>query len=293
MLVLGNTEKRLAAIPTSSGGLTATDLDVRRISLTGPSGREIRAGVGEIGEGPPIVFLHGLVGLNEHWEEVVTRVKHRMRCILLEVPLLQLNGADCSIEGVTAITGRFLDKYLNEPAVLAGNSFGGHVALRVAIERPEAVRALVLAGSSGLIEKTLVKGAPLRPNRAWLAEKINELFYDRTKVREADIDRAYRELSERSGARAMVRLSRTARRNHLGAEIGRIKAPALLIWGREDVVTPPQAAEQFKQLLPDSRLHWIDQCGHAPMMEHPDEFTRALIAFLEELEGSGAGATRS
>jgi pimeloyl-ACP methyl ester carboxylesterase len=55
------------------------------------------------------------------------------------------------------------------------------------------------------------------------------------------------------------------------------------VWGKQDDVTPPFVAEKFHELLPDSRLQWVDKCGHAPMMEHPDEFNALLREFLEEI----------
>ena len=254
------------------------------LTLVGASGQPVCAKVTEVGEGPAVVFLHGLVGLNDHWEDVVNRVQTRVRCVMLELPLLDLTGADCSVDGVEELTSRFLGVHLDSPAVLVGNSFGGHVALRVALRRPDLVRGMVLAGSSGLIERSMVREVQIRPSREWLARKIGELFYDPMHVREADLDRAHRELTHREKARAMVRLSRTARRNHLGQQIGRITAPTLLIWGRNDVVTPPEAAEEFARLLPDARLVWFDRCGHVPMVEKPDEFAAAMIRFVDELD---------
>jgi pimeloyl-ACP methyl ester carboxylesterase len=244
--------------------------------------------VAEVGRGRPVVFLHGLVGLNDHWEGVVQRVRHRLRCILLEIPLLSLSGDDCSIEGVEALTAQFLAdlRGLRPAPILVGNSFGGHVALRLALNRPELVGGLVLAGSSGLVEKSMVSDIQIRPSREWLVRKIGELFHDPGRhLRDADVDRAHKELSQRSGARAMVRLSRTARRDGLRERISEIGAPTLLIWGRNDVVTPPEAAEQFLSLLPDARIVWFDECGHAPMMEKPEEFAAAMIGFAGELDG--------
>lgn len=230
-----------------------------------------------------MVFLHGLVGLNEHWEEVVGRVHNQVRCIMLELPLLDLPREVCSITGVTDLTARFLREFLEDPAVLVGNSFGGHVALRVALEHPEQVSGLVLAGSSGLIERSMVREVQIRPSRDWLSEKIGELFYDRSHMRDADLERAHKELSQRPKARAMVKLSRTARQNHLGDRMRDIEAPTLLLWGRQDVVTPPEAATQFDQLIPNSRLVWLDQCGHVPMVEKADEFAAELLRFVGEV----------
>lgn len=253
-------------------------------TLRSAGGEEIGIVVHDVGSGSPCVFLHGLAGLNDHWEDVVHRVSPNLRCICLELPLLRLRGDDCSIHGVTDLTIRFLEQHVAEPATLVGNSFGGHVALRVAIERPDLVRGLVLAGSSGLFERTMVSEIQTRPSREWLSRKIGELFYDKAMVREADIDRAYRDLTDRRCARAMVKLSWSARRNHLGDHIARIKAPTLIIWGREDVVTPPEAANELAAKIRGSRLVWFDRCGHAPMIEHPDDFSREFLAFARELD---------
>lgn len=265
---------------TGHGPLYAADLSLWPLSgrNEGLSGRVMETGTARLTQ-TPVVFLHGLVGLNDHWESVVSKVRDQLRCILFELPLLQLRGDDCCIEGVTRLTEQFLAERIGRPSIIVGNSFGGHVSLRVALNRPELVGALVLAGSSGILEKTLVSDLQIRPTKTWLKRKIGELFYDQANMSEADVDRAFAELSERGGARAMVRLSRSARRDEMRDRIGRISAPTLIIWGKQDVVTPPVAAEGFAKLIHGSRLEWLDQCGHAPMIEKPDEFARLLLQF--------------
>lgn len=258
------------------------------VALSGLAGHRVQAQVQTLGSGSPIVFLHGLVGLNDHWEDVVARIRHQHECTLLELPLLNLKDDDCSIHGATALTIDFLQQRFPASAFLVGNSFGGHVALNIALQQPSLVRGLILAGASGILEKSMVSDIQLRPSRSWLERKIAELFYDRAKMQPNDVDRAFRELSERSGARAMVKLSRSARRNHLGDKIHNIQAPTLLIWGRQDVVTPPEAAEQFHDKISDSRLVWLDQCGHAPMIECPDAFAHAVLDFTQDLARRGA-----
>ena len=140
-----------AASSSSLNGSAHVGGQVTTVPIVGPSGSEVLATVAESGNGRPVVFLHGLVGLNDHWEGVVKSISDRARCMMLEIPLLGLRGPDCSIGGATELTVRFLEKHIGEPAVLVGNSFGGHVALRIALERPDLVNGLVLAGSSGLI----------------------------------------------------------------------------------------------------------------------------------------------
>jgi 2-hydroxy-6-oxonona-2,4-dienedioate hydrolase len=275
-------------LPASTPSYAVTP---RTVTLHGLTGEAIPAKIVDVGRGRPVVFLHGLVGLNDHWEEVVKRVQHRVRCVMLEIPLLQLRGDDCGVGGVSVLTERFLEHNLgigktnDEQVVLVGNSFGGHVALRIALQRPDMVGGLVLAGSSGLIERTMVREITVRPSREWMRRKISELFHDPEKhMREADLDRAHKELSDRAGARAMIRLSRSARSDHLGDRIHNIKSPCMLIWGKNDIVTPPEAAAEFLAKLPDARIVWFDECGHAPMIEKPDEFARAIIDFNDELD---------
>jgi pimeloyl-ACP methyl ester carboxylesterase len=270
----------------------ATQSATRRsvATLKSPTGTAIRADVVESGCGTPVVFLHGLVGLNEHWEEVVRRINDRARCTTLELPLLELRGDDCSLWSVVDMTTQFLDERFGAaptPPILVGNSFGGHVALRIAHARPDLVRALILAGSSGLIERTMVKGAPVRPSREWLEEKIGELFHDKSAMSPGDVDRAHKLLNERGGARAMVKLSKTARRDNMTDDLGDIACPTLLIWGRQDIVTPPSAGQGFTELMPDARIVWLEGCGHAPMLEAPEPFAEAVRGFLEVLDATG------
>lgn len=278
--------------PTASLDRAAAPLvPSRTVMVRGEAGVDVPVQIEEhgIAGGLPVVFLHGLVGLNDHWEGVVDRIKHQCRCLLVELPLLGLTDEDCSIDGATTLTIRLLEQQLRgQPAVLVGNSFGGHIAAKIAIRRGDLVKGLVLAGASGVIEKSIVADVQIRPSREWLERKIGELFFDRSKMNQADVDRAHKELSGRASARAMVKLSRTARKNHLGDELTLIKCPTLIVWGREDIVTPPEACETFAKLIPKSRVAWIDRCGHAPMIEKPDEFGVAMNAYLETL-GRGSG----
>jgi 2-hydroxy-6-oxonona-2,4-dienedioate hydrolase len=290
-----HTEVTLSPISARAGESIPAELAPRIVTVRGGAGEEVQAKLADVGVGRPFVFLHGLVGLNDHWDDVVHRIRHRVRCILVEFPLLKLQGPDCSVGGVSLLTQRLLEEHVSlkgtayDKYVLVGNSFGGHVALRLGLGWPEAVGGLVLAGASGLIERTMVKEITVRPSREWMRRKIAELFYDPGKhMREADLDRAHREISDRAGARAMVKLSRSARSDHLGNRIHEIQAPVLLIWGREDIVTPPEAAQEFMSKLPDGRIVWYDQCGHATMIEKPAEFAEAVMNFADELDAREA-----
>ena len=81
----------------------------------------------------------------------------------------------------------------------------------------------------------------------------------------------------------IIALAKSAIRNNLGEELNQIQQPTLLIWGKNDIVTPPFVAEEFKKLIPNSQLQFIDKCGHAPMMEVPEAFNEILEKFLKAL----------
>lgn len=230
--------------------------------------------------GHTLVVLNGLLGLNKHWFEVMHRLASSCRCTLIEPPLLSLSGEHCSVAGVVRIVIDALERTNAAPAVLAGNSLGGHVAMRIALQRPELVKGLVLMGSSGLFERTFERNVMHAPTKAWLAGKIGDLFSDPANVPPGMVDEAYAELGQRKGARALVKLGKSAKNDHLGEEVPRLRLPTLLLWGKQDIVTPPEVAEEFRSLIPGSRLQWIDRCGHAPQIERPEEVALHLADFM-------------
>jgi len=260
------------------------------------TGLDIR--IDRVGSGRPLVFLNGLLGMNEHWFGVLGPLAGRAECILLQPPLLEVKGKGCSVDGVTQLTIALLESVVDEPAVLLGNSLGGHVSLRVAIERPDLVRGLALVGSSGLFERSFEKGVQHSPSREWIDNKIRGLFFDQNFHRiDPLVEMAHEKLSQRSAARALVKLGRSAKRDHLGDQLHKVPVPVVIPWGKQDNVTPPEVAEQFHQLLPESRLVWIDECGHAPQIEKPTEVASAVSDFIQALDagvhstGAGRGSS--
>ncbi|MEC9373644.1 MAG: alpha/beta hydrolase [Planctomycetota bacterium] len=258
--------------------------------------------VHEVGKGRPVVYLHGLLGLNEHWIPTARTLAHRARSIMLETPLLTLSGRLCSIQGVSQMLGALIEELVDEPAVIVGSSFGGHVALRIVLDRPSIASGLILVGSSGLYEadyedeieaRMRMKDVEIRPSKEWMNRKVAELFHDPSTIPDGVVERVHAELSHRRAARAIVKLSRTSRRDHVGKQLDAVSIPSLVLWGRQDIVTPPRVARDFESLLPDARLHWIDDCGHAPMIEKPREFTEAIGAFLDELDSRASRSVGS
>lgn len=245
------------------------------------TGVDIR--IDRAGSGPPVVILNGLLGLNEHWFPMLPTLISRAEVFLLQPPLLEMKGPGCSVDGVTRLISGVLETLIERPALIVGNSLGGHVALRMALGNHPLVRGLALVGSSGLFERGFEKNVEHSPSKNWLDKKIGDLFFDQSRMIPGMVETAHAELSRRSAARALVKLGRSAKNDHLGERIEGLTTPTLLAWGRNDVVTPPEVAEQFHALLPNSRLVWIDRCGHAPQIERPDELGAAIGEYLDYL----------
>jgi len=167
---------------------------------------------------------------------------------------------------------------------LLGNSLGGHVALIYVLSHPEIVRSMVLTGSSGLYENAFGGTFPKRESYDFVREKVEYTFYDPKIATKELVDDVYRTINDRSSVIRILTMAKSAIRHNMNKDLHKIEIPVSLIWGRNDKITPPEVAVEFSQLLPDAELHWIDHCGHAPMMEQPEEFNRILRGFLEKIK---------
>ena len=124
---------------------------------------------------------------------------------------------------------------------------------------------------------------PKRGDKEYMRKKAELTFYDPAMVTESLLDEIFEITNNRMKAIKIIALAKSAIRNNLGEEVSGIKQPTCLIWGSNDNITPPFVGEEFNKLIPNSELHFIDKCGHAPMMEVPDEFNAILHKFLKKL----------
>jgi pimeloyl-ACP methyl ester carboxylesterase len=234
----------------------------------------------ERGEGEPVLFLHGLMGRMDHWDVTLDRLSAACRPMALALPIFEPWLPESSIEALTAHVRAFLDALEIPRVVLGGNSLGGHVALRVALAAPERVSGLVLTGSSGLFERGFTRGVPHRPSAAFVREKMEEIFYDPELVTPEWVESVRQLVTAPASALRVLRFARAARRDNVEERLRDVRAPALLVWGREDRITPPAVAERFQRRIPDAQLLYISSCGHAPMLEWPDRFAAAVAWWL-------------
>jgi pimeloyl-ACP methyl ester carboxylesterase len=123
---------------------------------------------------------------------------------------------------------------------------------------------------------------PKRGDYDYIRKKTELTFYDPNTASKELVDEVYEIVNNRIKAIKIIALAKSAIRNNLGQELTKVEKPTLLIWGNDDTITPPFVAREFNKLIPNSELHFIDKCGHAPMMEVPDEFNRILHLFLQK-----------
>jgi 2-hydroxy-6-oxonona-2,4-dienedioate hydrolase len=220
-------------------------------------------------------MLHGVLGRPAHFAPLFPQLPRGCRAAALHLPLFEDHGPT-NIGGLADFAADYLARHTAEPAVIMGNSIGGHVALTLALRHPERVAGLVLAGSSGLLERSFKSLPGMRPSREWLGERVREVFFHPSHATDELIDAVCAVINNPGHARRLVSLFRSARGENMAPQLPAIKCPVLVAWGRQDNVTPPEAAAQFCELLPDSELAWFDECGHVPMLERPGHFGAAL-----------------
>lgn len=244
----------------------------------------------EEGTGEPLVLLHGLFGALSNFSGLIEYFRHHNRVIVPLLPLLDMDILHTSVGGLAKYVHRFLETMQLTGVHLLGNSLGGHVALVHTLKTPERVKSLILTGSSGLFENGMGDSYPKRGDYEYIKNKTALTFYDPAMATKELVDEVFSITSSRLKVIKIIALAKSAIRNNLGEELNQIKMPTLLIWGKNDTITPPFVAEEFKKLIPNSELYFIDKCGHAPMMEVPDEFNAILHKFLKKLNEPAAVA---
>lgn len=235
----------------------------------------------EAGEGTPIIVLHGLMGGLSNFREVLNFFSQQgYKVIIPELPLYTLPLLKTSVKGLTDFLHKFISHKKLDKVILLGNSLGGHIGLLYSKMYPEKVLSLILTGSSGLYESAMGTGYPRRGDYQFVKEKTQEVFYNPDVASQEIVDEVFAVINDRVKLVKTLAISKSAIRHNMAKDLPHMNIPVCLIWGKNDIVTPAEVAEDFHRLLPNSSLFWIDKCGHAPMMEHPKEFNHILHNWL-------------
>jgi pimeloyl-ACP methyl ester carboxylesterase len=248
-----------------------------------------------LGEGPPMLFVHGLLGCWQNW---LCQLPHFARTHRVIAPDLPGFGQSPLPPDGISIAGyaRTLNALLDEPAIVVGNSLGGFVAAELALSFPASVEKLVLVSASGL-SAAHVKRDPteIAPHLAAAvlargATKRDPIFR-RRKLRNAlagyiirhpehvPTDLLYEQVAA-AAAPGFAQATVSSMQFHIEDRLAEIAAPTLIVWGENDRVVPPQDAPRFAELVAGSQLVWFEDTGHVPMLEAPARFNRVVDEFL-------------
>jgi pimeloyl-ACP methyl ester carboxylesterase len=237
----------------------------------------------EEGEGEPLVLLHGLFGALSNFKDLIEYFRPHYKVVVPMLPLFELDILHTTVGGLAKHVHKFLELKDYKNVHLLGNSLGGHVGLVHVLKHSERIKSLILTGSSGLFENGMGDSYPKRGYYEYIKKKTEVTFYDPKTATEELVNEVFEITRNRLKVIKIIALAKSAIRNNLGEELSNIKQPTLLIWGNNDTITPPFVAREFNRLIPNSELHFIDKCGHAPMMEQPEEFNQILHKFLKKL----------
>ncbi|WP_335967231.1 alpha/beta hydrolase [Galbibacter sp. PAP.153] len=227
-----------------------------------------------------LVLLHGLFGSLSNWDSVTRAFSDRHNIYIPKLPILQQSFAVSPMENLVLYLEHYIEENHIAHPVLIGNSLGGHLALLYSLKGQHRVWGLVLTGSSGLFENTLMDHFPRTRDYSYIKSKVREVFYKKEAVDEELINKVFSCIQNKKNVLSIIRVAKDAKRQNLKKELPNIEIPVQLIWGMQDVVTPVSVAEEFYLLLPSSRLCLINECGHVPMMEQPDQFNNLMDEFI-------------
>ncbi len=237
----------------------------------------------EVGEGSPIIVLHGLMGGLSNFDAVTKYFSAEgYKVIIPELPIYTMSLLKTNVKSFAKYLHDFINFKGYDNVILLGNSLGGHIGLYHTKLYPEKVKALIITGSSGLYESAMGSGYTKRSDYEVIKKKAQEVFYDPAVATKEIVDDVYKTVNDRNKLIKTLAIAKSAIRHNMAKDLPKMQTPSCIIWGKNDTVTPPDVAEEFHDLLPDSNLYWIDKCGHAAMMEHPAEFNSILHAWLKD-----------
>ncbi len=242
------------------------------------------------GDGPNLIFLHGLGGDAADWAPNIGPVsKHYHVYALDQIGFGRSDkpSGDYKIETFVTYLEGFM-QVLNIPkATLVGNSLGGWIAAEFAIRHPDRVDKLVLVDAAGLRARAS-EILPVFGLAAW-AEKRQQLEGALRDRRLVEIEFERFSLAwhlKRGDSKTIERVvaSVLAGKEFLDDNAAAIRAPTLVLWGRNDLWIPLAMGERLAKAVPGAKLVVLDRCGHLPQLERPTEFNSALLEFLAVAE---------
>jgi len=284
LLASGCPRFHAGAMPNPPEGSTFLDVDGVKVRYL------------DEGEGPAVLFLHGYGASLDSWRIITPKLSDEHRVIAVDLKgfgYTSRPAGDYSPAAQAKLVWAVLEQRGVKDVAIVAHSWGASVALAMTLAQPKRVRRLGLYNpfvyeaqvpSFFLWSRAGVLGEVLFGlyYRERIEERFALAFYDDRYVTVARLDVADRELSRPGTVAAALATARGQRYARVEKRYRTIEQPALIIWGRDDIVTPVSHGERLAADLPNARLVVMPRCGHFPMIEAEPASTRVLAAFLGE-----------
>ena len=262
------------------------------------------ANVIELGEGPPLLFVHGLSGCWQNWLENLPHFARSHRVVAVDLPgfgASPMPPGEISISGYARFLERVCDALSIDAAAVVGNSMGGHIAAELAIASPQRVERLMLVAAAGITAEQIQRNAVMTGGRVVAAIATRSAARHASLARRPGTRRLAlsfvvrhpellsaplaHELMEGSGKPGFLPALEAVLTHRISERLPQIACPTSVLWGTDDHVIPARDAKRFGELIPDVRVEVWPDTGHVAMLERPARFNALLEAFLSERPG--------
>ncbi|MBM4289680.1 MAG: alpha/beta hydrolase, partial [Deltaproteobacteria bacterium] len=191
-----------------------------------------------------VLCLHGLFGSPDNWTPVMEYLQNEFSLIALRLPLNYrddwLDPAAPEFGQLTDYVKEFVSQKNLSRVILCGNSLGGQVAIDFCWRYGEQARGLILTGSAGLFERNLASGGFIRVDREFVEQQAGWILFNKAVITSSYIDEIMALLTDRRQRLFLVRLAKAASRFKVATLLGHLRLPVLIVWGRQDAITPPE-----------------------------------------------------
>ena len=255
------------------------------------------------GEGPALVYIHGLGGVWQNWLLNIPPFLDSHRVIAMDLPGFgesEMPEGEISIRHYAAVVDQLLDQIGIESASVVGNSMGGFIGAELALSFDTRVERLVLVSAAGLSieyqrrEPLLTLARLTAPLNVHLIAQYREFFITRPRLRRAVLQSVVRYPEKLSAPLTWEQMGGTGKPGFVDAlealmsysfreRLEELEIPVLIVWGENDLLVPVGDAERFERLIgANARKEIFEDTGHVPMMERPTRFNDLLRGFLAE-----------
>lgn len=275
----------------------------RRIRLAGVSTH-----VFDVGQGPPVLLLHGYGDTADGWRHIVPELLREHRVIAVDLPPFGRSGTPRGPALIDFYRDFFPQLYRRlelERATIVGHSLGGAMALQMALEEPGMVERLALVAPAGLgssppwwwhltagrwLPWQLLLSIPSPVTtpaiRRGMSFFLDWRLFHHSRGMASEAGRLLDLHANRRSLASLLRAGRLLIDGYTGTLLEQaseeLRVPVLMVWGRYDGLAPVEHARAFERAVPQARVHVLQSCGHYPQIEHYERFTELLLGFLAD-----------